>query len=154
MTDARVSDLTAEVTIAAPPAQVWSLVSDLARMNEWSPQVVRTLVVPSPTQLGSRMVNLNQQGRKRWPTTGKVVRFVAGKDIAFRITENKSIWSFQLDEVDGGTRLTHRRETPHGISLLSKVLTKVALGGQQPFVAELQRGMRQTLERIKDAAER
>jgi uncharacterized protein YndB with AHSA1/START domain len=154
MTDAPSSELTATVTISAPPARVWSLVSDLTRMNEWSPQVVRTLVRPAPTRLGSRMFNLNRQGPKRWPTTGKVVRFSAEAEIAFRITENKTIWSFRLEPTaDGGTRVTHRRETPHGISMLSKVLTKVALGGQEPFVAELRQGMQQTLERVKAAAE-
>lgn len=155
MTDATSTpELTAETTIAAAPAAVWSLVSDLARMNEWSPQVVRTVVRPSPTRLGSRMFNLNQQGLKRWPTTAKVVRFTPERDLAFRVTENRSIWSFQLEPTaDGGTRLTHRRETPQGISMLSKVLTKVALGGQEPFVAELQKGMQQTLSRIKAAAE-
>jgi len=147
------SELSASVTIAATPAQVWSLISDLPRMNEWSPQVVRTVVVPSPTQLGSRMFNLNKQGRKRWPTTGRVVRFAPSRDLAFRIAENRTIWSFQLEDADGGTRVTHRRETPQGISVLSKVLTKVALGGQEPFVAELKQGMQQTLERIKAAAE-
>jgi uncharacterized protein YndB with AHSA1/START domain len=155
MTDAATpqTELTATVTIDAPPAQVWSLLSDLTRMREWSPQVVRTAVVPQPVRLGSRMFNLNKQGAKRWPTTGKVVRFSPNRDIAFRITENRTIWSFQLEEADGGTRVTHRRETPQGISALSKVLTKVALGGQEPFVAELQRGMQQTLDRVKTAAE-
>jgi uncharacterized protein YndB with AHSA1/START domain len=155
MTDAATpqTELTATVTIDAPPAHVWSLLSDLTRMREWSPQVVRTAVVPRPVRLGSRMFNLNKQGAKRWPTTGKVVRFSPNSDIAFRITENRTIWSFQLEEADGGTRVTHRRETPQGISSLSKVLTRVALGGQEPFVAELQRGMQQTLTRVKTAAE-
>jgi len=147
-------DLTAEITIDASPAAVWALVSDLARMPEWSPQVVRTVVRPAPARLGSRMFNLNQKGLKRWPTTGKVVRFTPEREIAFRITENRSIWSFQLEPTaDGGTHVVHRRETPQGISMLSKVLTKVALGGQEPFVADLRAGMAQTLARIKDAAE-
>jgi uncharacterized protein YndB with AHSA1/START domain len=155
MTDAATSqaELTATVTIDAPPARVWSLLSDLTRMREWSPQVVRTAVVPRPVRLGSRMFNLNQQGKKRWPTTGKVVRFSPNRDIAFRITENRAIWSFQLEEVDGGTRVTHRRETPQGTSALSRTLVKIALGGQKPFLAELQRGMQQTLDRVKVAAE-
>jgi len=154
MTAATSAELTAETTIAAPPAAVWSLVSDLTQMSKWSPQVVRTIVLPAPTRLGSRMFNLNQQGLKRWPTTGKVVRFAASRDIAFRITENRTIWSFQLEPTaDGGTRITHRRETPQGISMLSKVLTKLALGGQEPFVAELRSGMSQTLSRIKAEAE-
>ena len=36
---------------------------------------------------------------------------------------------------------------------VSMLLTKVVLGGQKPFTAELRRGIRQTLERIKAEAE-
>lgn len=144
------SELKATLTVAAPPAQVWALVSDVTRMAEWSPQVVRSVVLGGRVRLGARFVNLNQQGWKRWPTTAKVVRFEPHRDFAFRIVENHTIWSFQLEPTaDGGTLVTHRRETPDGISLLSRALTKVALGGQEPFVVELLEGMSRTLERIK-----
>jgi len=152
MTDS--PDLTAETTIAAPPAKVWSLVSDPSLMSKWSPQVVRTLVVPSPAALGSRMINLNKKGLKRWPTTGKIVRFDAEREIAFRITENRTIWSFELEPTaEGGTKVTHRRRAPEGISTLSNVLVGALLGGQEPFRADLERGMSQTLSRIKSEAE-
>jgi uncharacterized protein YndB with AHSA1/START domain len=144
------SELTATITVAAPPAQVWALVTDVARMSEWSPQVARTVVLGGPVRLGTRFLNLNHQGWKHWPTTAKVVRFEPHRDFAFRIVENHTVWSFQLEPTDdGGTRVTHRRETPDGISLVSRVLTKVALGGQEPFVAELLEGMSRTLERVK-----
>jgi uncharacterized protein YndB with AHSA1/START domain len=147
-------ELTAEIDINAAPAAVWALISDLSNMSRWSPQVVRTKVIPSPTRLGSRMINLNKQGWKRWPTNGKVVRFEEEKEIGFRITENRTIWSFTLEPTaTGGTHVTHKREAPDGISMLSTVLTKAALGGQEPFVAELRKGMAQTLSRIKAEVE-
>lgn len=142
-------DLEASTTIAARPEQVWVALADLTRMSRWSPQVKRTWVLGGEARLGSLFVNLNGQGRKRWPTTAKVVRFDPHVDLAFRIVENKSVWSFQLEPTDGGTRVTHRRETPDGISGLSRVLTKVALGGQESFAAELQSGMERTLTRLK-----
>ena len=148
------SELSAETTIAAAPAAVWALVSDPTQMPKWSPQVVRTLVVPSPARLGSRMFNLNKQGLKRWPTTAKIVRFESEREIAFRITENRTVWSFRLEPIsDGTTKVTHRREAPDGISAVSNWLVKVVLGGQKPFIAELERGMAQTLSRIKAEAE-
>jgi len=144
------SDLIATTTIAAPPAQVWALVTDVARMSSWSPQVVKTIVLGGPVRLGTRFVNLNHKGWKHWPTNAKVVRFTPHSDFAFRIAENYSVWSFQLEPTgDGGTTVTHRRELPDGISLLSRGLTKAVLGGQAPFGAELQAGMEQTLERMK-----
>ncbi|MEP9381859.1 SRPBCC family protein [Nocardioides sp. KR10-350] len=148
-------DLTATTTIAASPAQVWAMVTDVARMSSWSPQVVRTVVVGRPVRLGTRFVNINHQGWKHWPTTAKVVRFTPHSDFAFRIAENHSVWSYRLEPTDdGGTLVTHRRELPDGISLLSRGLTKVALGGQDCFAAELREGMERTLERLKAEAER
>ena len=147
------------IEIDADPAKVWSLVTDIPRMSQWSPQVVRSTVKGGEVRLGATFANLNKQGFKRWPTNGKVVRYTpptgAGKgEFAFRIKENKSIWAFDLEPTaSGGTRITERRETPEGLSGLSMGLTKVVLGGQAKFTAELRRGIRQTLERIKAEAE-
>jgi uncharacterized protein YndB with AHSA1/START domain len=142
------------IEIEAEPARVWSLVSDVTRMSSWSPQVVRTFVRGRPVQLGTTFVNINRRGALFWPTQAKVVRFEPHREFAFRIKENWTIWSFTLEPTDGGTRVTQRREAPDGISGLSQRLTKVALGGQATFVAELRTGMRQTLERVKAEAER
>lgn len=144
------TELKATITIAAPPAQVWALVTDVTRMAEWSDQVVKSFVLGGPVRLGTRFVNINHQGWKHWPTNAKVVRFTPHSDFAFTVVENHTVWSFQLEpSEDGGTLVTHRRETPRGISVLSKALTKVAFGGQEPFTAELLEGMSGTLERLK-----
>ena len=148
------SDLEATLAVAAPPAQVWALVTDVGRMGEWSPQVVRTLVLGRPVRLGTRFLNLNHQGWKHWPTSAKVVRFDPHRDFAFRIGENRTVWSFRLEPTgDGGTLITHRRETPDGISPVSNVLVDKLLGGQASFVPELREGMRRTLERIRAEVE-
>lgn len=148
-------ELSASIEIDAAPAQVWALLADLPRMREWSDQVVKTTVIGGEVKQGARMINLNQQGWKRWPTNAKVVRFTPHSDLAFRVTENRTIWSYQLEPLDGGTRtkVTHRRETPDGISGLSKGLTKVMLGGVPKFTEDLRTGMGKTLERVKAAAE-
>jgi uncharacterized protein YndB with AHSA1/START domain len=144
------TELETSLVIAAPPAQVWALVTDVARMREWSPQVVRTVVLGGPVRLGTWFLNLNHQGWKHWPTTAKVVRFAPHRDFAFRIGENRTVWSFRLEPTaDGGTLVTHRRETPDGISPVSNLLVDKVLGGQASFVPALLDGMRQTLERIK-----
>jgi uncharacterized protein YndB with AHSA1/START domain len=142
------------VEIEADPARVWSLVSDVARMSSWSPQVVRTFVRGRPVQLGTTFININRRGALFWPTQAKVVRCDPHREFAFRIKENWTIWSFTLEPVAGGTRVTQRREAPDGISGLSQRLTKIALGGQATFATELRAGMRQTLERVKAEAER
>lgn len=147
------------IEIAAPADKVWALVTDIPRMSKWSPQVVKSTVKGGEVALGSTFSNLNKQGVKRWPTGGKVVRFTPPADgrpgdFAFKIRENRSVWSFTLEPTaDGGTLVTERRETPQGISNVSLILTKVVLGGQKGFTDELRAGIRQTLERIKAEAE-
>jgi uncharacterized protein YndB with AHSA1/START domain len=152
MTIAAEDQLEESIEIAATPAQVWALVSDLPRMASWSPQVVRTFV-RGKVRLGATTVNLNRRGPLFWPTRSKVVRFEPHRELAFRVAENHTVWSFTLEPTAGGTLVTQRREAPHGISALSHGLTRVALGGQEQFRRELREGMRQTLARIKADAE-
>jgi len=148
-----VAPIEATVEIDAPPAKVWELVSDLRNMARWSPQVVRTFV-KAPVTEGSTMFNINRRKLLVWPTQAKVVRFVPEQEIAFRVKENFTVWSYQLEPAGTGTRVTARREAPQGISDLSVGLTKRALGGVDVFTEELQQGMRETLAKIKVDAER
>ena len=142
------------IDIDAPPAHVWDLVHDVTRMPEWSPQVVSTRLRNGfdEVALGAEFTNLNKQGEMEWVTHGEVVCFEPERELAFRIQENWVVWSFRLDPTDSGTRLTQRRDTPEGISDLSLELTDGFLGGQEAFTETLRAGMRQTLERIRDAA--
>lgn len=141
------------VEIQAAPDRVWALVSDLPRISEWSPQVIKTVVLGGPLQQGSRLINLNRKGLLVWPTRATVVRFEPGREIAWRIKENDATWSFTLEPTGAGTQLVQRREAPEGLSELSISLTDRFLGGQGVFQAELQAGMRQTLGRVKQLAE-
>lgn len=142
------------IEIAAPPARVWALVTDLPAMSARSPQVVRTTVKGGVVRQGATFRNLNRDRFLFWPTSGKVVDFEPEQRFAFRIKENRTVWSFTLEPTaDGGTRLTQRRETPQGVSDVSMRLTKIAFGGQSKFTGGLRAGMRQTLVAIKAEAE-
>ena len=137
------------IEVRASPGAVWALISDLTRMPRWSPQVRRTWVKGGTTQQGARFRNLNRKGLLFWPTSAKVVEFVANRKLAFRVKDNFTVWSFTLEPSGTGTRITERREAPDGISAISIKLTKAVLGGQETFTADLRSGMRQTLTRLK-----
>ena len=142
------------VEIAASPEEVWALVSDLRRMPEWSPQVRRQFVLGRVVKEGTRTLNINGQGKLRWPTTAKVVTFEPNKRLAFKIVENRSVWAYDLEPTESGTRLTESRTTPNGTSKFSDFSVDKALGGAETFEASLSTGISSTLERIKAAAER
>lgn len=152
MTD--VAPLEAEIEIAAPPAKVWSLVSELRNMPRWSPQCRKVFVRGGEVVEGASMININRKGLLVWPTQSKVVALESERKVAFRVKENWTVWSFELSPTDsGGTRLVQRREAPQGISDLSVTLTKRVLGGVAPFTEELRSGMQETLRKIKADAE-
>ena len=154
MTDVVAPLLEESIDIDAPPVRVWSLVSDLGRMSKWSPQVVKTIVRGRPVGLGTRTININRRGPLVWPTRSKVVRFEPHREIAFRIKDNFTIWSFSLaDNGTGGTTLTQRREAPDGLSPIAQSLEDRLMGGVTKFEVELGAGMRETLAKIKADAE-
>ncbi|MEH3154149.1 MAG: SRPBCC family protein [Gordonia paraffinivorans] len=141
--------------IAATPEKVWSIVSDLKRMGEWSPQCRKVIVRGGTVKLGAKTVNVNKRGLLVWPTTAKVVRFEPNKQIAYRIAENHTVWGFEITPTDAGVRLTERREAKNGqTTKVSSTLVDLAFGGNDSFEAELEEGMRETLVKIKAAAER
>ncbi|MDV7357309.1 SRPBCC family protein [Rhodococcus oxybenzonivorans] len=145
--------LEASIEIDATPQDVWAVVSDLKRMGEWSPQCRTMRVLGGVVEEGTKTININRKGMLVWPTTSKVVNFQPNKSIAFRVVENRTIWSYELQPTAGGTKVIERREAPTGTTKVSQFLIKTVLGGNDDFEVELIEGMNTTLARIKAAAE-
>lgn len=153
MTTIEAKTLEATIDMAATPEEIWPLVSDLPRMASWSPQVVKS-IQRGPSGLGATTVNINRSGWKVWPTRSKVIRFEAPREFAFRVKDNKTIWSYSLEPLaDGGTRVVVRREAPDGLAPISARLQNAVLGGLDKFDAEVLAGMNETLERLKAEVE-
>jgi uncharacterized protein YndB with AHSA1/START domain len=144
--------LEASIDIAAAPERVWAVVSDLERMPEWSPQCT-WMKVFGPVREGALTLNLNRDGWKRWPTTARVVRFEPNRAVAFRIIDNRMVWSFELEPIETGTRVTQRRDVSAGQTAYSRRAIDLALGGEKEFEPKLVAGMHDTLGRIKAAVE-
>ena len=146
--------LEASIDVDTSPEQVWKVVSDLKRMGEWSPQCKKMKVFGGDVRKGTTTLNINRKGLLVWPTTAKVVEFEPNKAIAFRIVENKTIWSYTLTPSETGTTVVEKREAPTGTSAVSGFLVKNVLGGIEQFDVELVDGMNKTLQRIKSESER
>jgi uncharacterized protein YndB with AHSA1/START domain len=144
--------LEASIDIAAAPDRVWAVVSDLERMPQWSPQCTRMKVF-GPVREGAWTLNFNRDGWKRWPTTARVVRVQPNREVAFRVLENRAIWSFQIEPTASGSRLIQRREVPNGTSWFSRTAIELALGGGAEFDVRVEAGMHKSLRKIKAAAE-
>jgi uncharacterized protein YndB with AHSA1/START domain len=145
--------LHAQIDIDAPVAKVWSLVSDLNRMPEWSPQC-RVMKPLGPLRPGTRTVNVNRRGLLMWPTTCTVTDVVPEKRVAFRVNTNNTVWSYELEPTATGTRLTETRNAENGVKKASTMTVNALFGGVPSFERELVEGMNASLARIKAAAER
>lgn len=144
--------LQASIEIDAPVSKVWSLVSDVSKMPQWSPQC-RVMKALGPIRPGTRTINLNRRGLLFWPTTAVITEVVPERTFAFRIPLNTTVWRYELEPTATGTRLTETRHAENGVTAVSTAATRAALGGVDNFEAELLEGMNQTLARIKAAAE-
>ncbi|OBF87804.1 polyketide cyclase [Mycobacterium sp. 852002-51152_SCH6134967] len=144
--------LQAETTINAPVAKVWELVSNLKNMPRWSPQC-RVMKTFGPLQPGARTINLNRRKFLMWPTTSRIIEVVPEKKLAFRVNENNTVWSYELEPTETGTRLVETRHAENGVKPVSTMLVNAVMGGVPSFERELVEGMNETLARIKAAAE-
>ena len=145
--------LQAEITINAPVEKVWRLVSDFNRMPEWSPQC-RLMKPLGPVRPGTRTLNFNRRNRVFWPTTSTITEVIPERKVAFRVNANGTIWSYELQPTDDGTRLVESRHAENGVKAASNLTINALFGGVPSFEQELVEGMNKSLARIKAAAEK
>jgi uncharacterized protein YndB with AHSA1/START domain len=145
--------LLAEVDINAPVTKVWELVSDLKKMPQWSPQC-RLMKPIGQMRQGARTINLNRRGLMFWPTTCRITELIPEKKLAFRVNENNTVWTYELEPTEAGTRLIETRHAENGTTAVSNFLVQNMMGGVPSFEQELIEGMNASLTRIKAAAER
>ncbi|GAS86593.1 SRPBCC family protein [Mycolicibacterium brisbanense] len=145
--------LQAQIDIDAPVDTVWALISDLNRMPEWSPQC-RVMKLLGPLRPGARTVNLNKRKFTYWPTTSTIVEVIPQQKLAFKVDINNTIWSYELQPTESGTRLVESRHAENGVKPISNALVSAFMGGVPSFEDELVDGMNASLARIKAAAER
>ena len=144
------------VSFAAPPDQVWALVSDVTRIGEFSPETFEAqwLGGADGPRAGARFrghVRRNGRGPVYW-TKCTVVASDPGREFAFAVTGPRGMtvntWRYQLEPSAAGTDVTESFEladTP--VLRLYWMIAGFARGRTNLD------GMRVTLERIKAVTE-
>jgi uncharacterized protein YndB with AHSA1/START domain len=154
MSAAASRELRAETLIDAPPERVWAALTDLSRMPEWSPELVRMLpLTPGGLKVGQQYLGLNRRRAVLWPTRSVVSVLEPGRTLAWDTRSSGARWIFDLSPSGGGTTVVQRRPVPRRLTLISKVFAPLALGGSDGHADELEQGMAQTLARLKAAVE-
>ncbi|MBU3690320.1 MAG: hypothetical protein B7C54_04375 [Acidimicrobiales bacterium mtb01] len=119
--------------ITAPVDKVWSLVTDLPRMGEWSPenQGGEWLNGAAGPAVGVEFKGRNSNGKRSWSTKVKVIEFDAPRKFAFALMVGSRSWCdwvYEVEPTATGSRVTHswidRRSK--FMSRLGKVVSGVA----------------------------
>ena len=140
------------VHFAAPPAEVWDLVSDVTRIGEFSPETFEAQWLDGATgpRAGARFrghVRRNGRGPVYW-TTCTVTVSEPGREFAFAVNgPGEAIvntWRYRLDPREDGTDVTESFELP--VTLPMRLYWSVA--GRARLRTNLT-GMRVTLEKMK-----
>jgi hypothetical protein len=143
------------VDMAAPPATVWGIVSDVTRMPEFSPELRKVFVVGRTRGLGQHLVGINRRRAVVWPTTSTIVRWEPGHAIAWKTRESGATWSYEIEPVEvagvPGCRVIASRALP-AFTIGSKLMVPV-LGGALGHDEDLAAGLATTLDRIKAVVE-
>jgi uncharacterized protein YndB with AHSA1/START domain len=107
----------ASIEIGAAPEKVWSLIADVTRMGEWSPECVRAEWADGATgpEVGAHFHGYNKAGTFEWDVPCIVTVSDAGRVFEFlapRGGEIQTRWRFEMAPNGAGTTLTESFDAP------------------------------------------
>jgi hypothetical protein len=143
----------ATVHVDASPEAVYDLVSDVRRMGEWSPETVKAVWLDGATEAapGARFKGSNRDGLLRWSTKPVIEVADRGRELTFVTVlggKQYTRWSYRFEPSGDGTDVTESWEEIAQLPVIGRFMMS------DKREQHLTDGCRQTLERIKQAAER
>lgn len=147
-------ELRAEAIVLAPPEKVWELLTDFSRMPQWSPELMRMVPLKrGGLRVGQWYLGINRRKAVVWPSRSVVAAVDPGRRLVWDTKSSGAQWVWELEEVENGTRVVHRRPVPGAVTRMSKAFAPVFLGGSAEHADELEQGMARTVAGLKAAAE-
>jgi polyketide cyclase/dehydrase/lipid transport protein len=143
----------AQVHVEAAPDVVYGVVSDVTRMGEWSPETTKCEWLDGATgpAVGARFKGSNKRGPARWTTKPKVVVAEPGREFAFEVDTDVR-WTYRFAADGTGTQVTESFEMLRDIRWYYAFAERWVMGIKDRR-ADLERGMTETLQRIKQVVE-
>lgn len=141
--------------INAPAEKVWSMVTDLPRMGEWSPENQGGEWAKGATgpAIGAEFKGRNRNGKRQWSTVVKVNACEAPRKFSFglMLLGRKWVdWVYEIEPTAAGCRVTHSW-VDHRTKLMDR-LGKV-VSGVADRAEHNRRNMEVTLANLANAAE-
>ena len=148
-------DATGQTEIAASPEAVYAFLSDPARMSEIAEETVKVLRRDSTAgQAGSRFIGVNRNGRRVWPTIGKVTDADSARRFAFEVEAVPGVpvarWQYDIEPTAAGCRVVESTwdKRPRWFVPATRPIT-----GVKDRVSVNTRNIEATLQRLKTRLE-
>jgi uncharacterized protein YndB with AHSA1/START domain len=140
--------------IAAPAEALYDLVGDITQMGRWSPENTggRWLGGAAGPAVGARFRGSNRRGIARWWTHCTVTKADRPSAFEFRVAESAMVWGYRFEPEGDGTLVTEYRRHAKGVNPVIKLVQVSGVIGRNREQLMVD-GMRETLERLKTAAE-
>lgn len=116
-----------QTEIAAPPATVWQLVTDLDLPARFQDEFRGAQWLDDGPALGARFLGRNERKGRTWETTSWVVDFEPERTFGWAVSDRDNpgaTWTYTLEPIDGGTRLRFRRRLGPGPSGITRMIEK------------------------------
>jgi hypothetical protein len=153
------SDLRHEdgIVVAAPPATLFDLVTDIGRTGEWSP-ICTGCWWDDPDaagRVGSWFTGRNELPHRTWETRSKVVVADRPREFAFEVGEGFVRWGYTFEPATEGTLVTESWHfLPAGIEMFHRKYGERAATEIAERTRAARTGIPATLAAIKQIAER
>lgn len=144
------------VVVAASPAAVYDLVSDITRTGEWSPVCTGCWWDDEAEagRVGAWFTGRNELPDRTWETRSQVVAAERGREFAWVVGQGFVRWGFVLEAEGAGTRLTETWEfLPAGQSMFAEKYGDRAPDEIEDRTRHAHTGIPRTLAAIKQVAE-
>jgi hypothetical protein len=150
-----VNPVSVQRDIAAPPSVIWSMVTDLPRMGEWSPenQGGQWVAPHTKAEVGASFKGRNGNGKKSWSTSVKVNACDELQKFSFGLMvfgRNWCDWVYEIEPTATGSRVTHSW-VDHRSSFSNRLGKLVS--GVADRASHNKKNMEATIEKLAQAAE-
>lgn len=156
-------ELSDSITIAASPAEVFDLVSDITRTGEWSAQCYQAEwndaagTDPAARGVGATFTGHNRKPGREWSTVSEVVTWEPGREFSWKVTSSGTVWGYRLEPVnrrDDATVLTEfTRFTEQGEAYFVEKFGEDALLEEEDRKDAATYGITETLHTLRSLVE-
>lgn len=143
------------IVIDRSPQDLYSMISDITRMGEWSPVCKACWWDEgSGARAGAWFTGRNETPERTWETRSQVIAAEPGREFAFAVFGDRARWGYTFTPADGRTRVTESWDfLPGGIAAFEE---RYGADAQAQIAARAQaarEGIPATLAALKRAAE-